>query len=97
MIKIATLGMGWFWTPAAKFGILEGIKKTRVGYAGGTTLNPTYGNIGDHTETIENFWNPGTSQHPMLLGYESWTYLQRFTLLLVTRTWVEKNFNIFLK
>ncbi|PAB59897.1 hypothetical protein CCE28_08060 [Anaeromicrobium sediminis] len=33
--------------------MLQGIEKTRVGYAGGTTLNPTYTNIGDHTETIE--------------------------------------------
>lgn len=27
--------------------------RTRVGYAGGTTKNPTYHNLGDHTETIQ--------------------------------------------
>jgi len=27
--------------------------RTRVGYAGGTTENPTYHNIGDHSETIQ--------------------------------------------
>ncbi|VDM80104.1 unnamed protein product [Strongylus vulgaris] len=29
---------------------MKGVRKTRVGYAGGTTVNPTYRNIGDHTE-----------------------------------------------
>lgn len=32
--------------------------RTRVGYAGGTTENPTYRNIGDHTETIQLDYDP---------------------------------------
>lgn len=52
-LETAAFGMGCFWSPEARFGSLPGVMKTRVGYAGGTTMNPTYRNMGDHTETIE--------------------------------------------
>lgn len=52
-LKTATLAMGWFWTPDAKFGIVNGVIRTRVGYCGGSTINPTYNNIRDHAETLE--------------------------------------------
>lgn len=32
--------------------------RTRVGYAGGTKLQPTYHSLGDHTETIEMDYDP---------------------------------------
>lgn len=32
---------------------MDGLVRTRVGYAGGTTPDPTYRTIGDHTETIQ--------------------------------------------
>jgi peptide-methionine (S)-S-oxide reductase len=32
--------------------------RTRVGYAGGTTPDPTYQSIGDHTETVEIDYDP---------------------------------------
>ncbi len=32
--------------------------RTRVGYAGGTKRNPTYYNLGDHTETIQIDYDP---------------------------------------
>jgi len=32
--------------------------RTRVGYAGGTTPNPTYRNLGDHTETLQIGFDP---------------------------------------
>ena len=41
-LKTATLSMGWFWSPDAKFGIVDGVIRTRVGYCGGTTINPNY-------------------------------------------------------
>lgn len=56
--KTATFALGCFWGPDASFGALEGVVRTRVGYAGGTTENPTYKIIGDHTETIEIDYNP---------------------------------------
>ncbi|RCN26785.1 peptide-methionine (S)-S-oxide reductase, partial [Ancylostoma caninum] len=53
----AYLGMQCFWGESA-FAKLKGVKKTRVGYAGGTTVNPTYRNIGDHTEVTEVQFDP---------------------------------------
>ncbi|KJH52052.1 putative peptide-methionine (S)-S-oxide reductase [Dictyocaulus viviparus] len=52
LLSRAYLGMQCFWGESA-FAKLKGVKKTRVGYAGGTTVNPSYVNIGDHTEVIE--------------------------------------------
>lgn len=46
-------GMGCFWSPEANFGQLPGVLRTRVGFAGGTKTNPTYRQMGDHTETVE--------------------------------------------
>jgi peptide-methionine (S)-S-oxide reductase len=45
--------MGCFWSPDALFGSLPGVVRTRVGYAGGTALQPDYRDMGDHSETIE--------------------------------------------
>ncbi|RAK09315.1 peptide methionine sulfoxide reductase msrA/msrB [Halanaerobium saccharolyticum] len=56
--ETATFALGCFWGPDASFGALEGVIRTRVGYAGGTTERPTYQMIGDHTETIEIDYNP---------------------------------------
>ncbi|WP_034298635.1 peptide-methionine (S)-S-oxide reductase MsrA [Bacillus sp. 37MA] len=57
-IETATFGMGCFWGADARFGHLPGIIRTRVGFAGGATENPTYRGMGDHTETIEMDFNP---------------------------------------
>jgi peptide-methionine (S)-S-oxide reductase len=45
--------MGCFWGPEALFGSLPGVMHTRVGYTGGSTPNPTYRELGDHTETVQ--------------------------------------------
>lgn len=59
-LKTVTLGMGCFWSPDALFGHLPGVIRTRVGYAGGTSLQPTYRNMGDHSETLEIDFDPQT-------------------------------------
>ena len=41
--------------------------RTRVGYAGGTTENPTYANIGDHSETIQIEYDPSQVSYEQLL------------------------------
>jgi methionine-S-sulfoxide reductase len=41
--------------------------RTRVGYAGGTTPNPTYERIGDHTETLQIDFDPATIGYDELL------------------------------
>lgn len=51
-------GMGCFWSPEANFGQLPGVIRTRVGFAGGTKTNPTYRQMGDHTETVEVTFDP---------------------------------------
>ncbi|WP_141505401.1 peptide-methionine (S)-S-oxide reductase MsrA [Paenibacillus luteus] len=52
-LQTVTLGMGCFWSPEALFGHLPGVIRTRTGYAGGTTSQPTYREMGDHTETVQ--------------------------------------------
>ena len=40
--KKASFAMNCFWEPDSFFGVQNGVIRTRVGYAGGTTENPTY-------------------------------------------------------
>lgn len=56
--ELATLGMGCFWGPEARFGSMAGVVRTRVGFAGGTTPSPTYRQMADHTETIQIEFDP---------------------------------------
>jgi peptide-methionine (S)-S-oxide reductase len=42
----------------ARFGVLTGVIRTRVGYSGGTKEHPTYRSLGDHTETVEVDYDP---------------------------------------
>ena len=41
--------------------------RTRVGYAGGTTNNPTYRALGDHAETIQVDYDPTQISYEELL------------------------------
>lgn len=63
-IETATFGMGCFWGPESRFGSLPGVIRTRVGFSGGTSLNPSYRKMGDHTETVEVDFDP------TILSYE---------------------------
>jgi len=56
--ETATFAIGCFWGPDAQFGALDGVVRTRVGYAGGTTADPTYHDLGDHTEAFQVEYNP---------------------------------------
>ena len=55
-MEIAVLALGCFWGPEIKFGKLEGITKTEVGYCGGNTNSTTYEEVcsGDtnHAEVV---------------------------------------------
>lgn len=42
--------------------------RTRVGYAGGSKDNPTYYNLGDHTETVQIEYDPARISYRELLG-----------------------------
>ena len=46
---------------------MEGVVKTRVGYAGGKKESPTYRRIGDHMETIQIDYDPEVVSYQRLL------------------------------
>ncbi len=53
-----TFGIGCFWGPDAEFGALDGVVRTRVGYAGGMKPDPSYHSLGDHTEVLQVEFDP---------------------------------------
>lgn len=65
--ETATFALGCFWGPDAQFGALDGVVRTRVGYAGGTTTDPTYHDLGDHTEAFQVDYDPETRSFADLL------------------------------
>lgn len=63
----ATFGLGCFWGPDAAFGAIDGVVRTRVGYAGGTKPDPSYELLGDHTEVVQVDYDPETVSFADLL------------------------------
>ena len=68
-IEKARFGLGCFWHPDDSFSKLPGVAATRVGYAGGAKENPTYEDLGDHTETVEVDYHPDQISYEQLLGH----------------------------
>src|SRR5579859_313556 len=66
-VETATFALGCFWCPDAQFGILPGVVRTRVGYAGGTTPAPTYHDLGDHTECVQIDYDPAVLSFAQVL------------------------------
>jgi len=67
-LERATFALGCFWGPDAQFGAVEGVIRTRVGYAGGTTPAPTYADIGDHIEAVRVEYDPRQCDYDDLLA-----------------------------
>ena len=65
--EIATFGLGCFWGAESKFGVIPGVIKTSVGYAGGNKKDPSYYNLGNHTETVQITYNPEKVSYRRLL------------------------------
>ncbi|WP_336364075.1 peptide-methionine (S)-S-oxide reductase MsrA [Halalkalicoccus salilacus] len=65
--ETATFALGCFWGPDARFGAMDGVVRTRVGYAGGTKPNPTYHALGDHTEAFQVDYDPEALSYADLL------------------------------
>ncbi len=62
MTKTAILAGGCFWGMQDLFRRLPGVVSTRVGYAGGTTADPTYNDVKTgttgHAEALEVVYDP---------------------------------------
>lgn len=46
---------------------MDGVIRTRAGYAGGTKVNPTYHDLGDHSESLQVDFDPGRISFEELL------------------------------
>ena len=70
-LRLATFGMGCFWGAEKKFWQQEGVFSTAVGYAGGTTPNPTYrevcSGLTGHTEVVQVVFDPRVVSYEQLL------------------------------
>lgn len=70
MVETATFSLGCFWDPDARFGVLDGVLVTRVGYCGGThPATPTYKTIGDYTESVQVDFDSERTCFTNLLSY----------------------------
>jgi len=67
-VETATFAMGCFWAPDGLFGVLPGIIRTHVGYAGGTSDSPTYDNLDGHAEAIQLDFDPSVVSYGELLS-----------------------------
>ncbi len=67
----ATFGAGCFWGVEMSFRRLDGVTDSAVGYAGGTTENPTYHDIcghgTGHAEVVEVEYDPAVITYKALL------------------------------
>ncbi|SDS77229.1 peptide-methionine (S)-S-oxide reductase MsrA [Corynebacterium timonense] len=60
--KRLLVGLGCFWGAEKMFWQMEGVESTSVGYGGGVTANPTYGEVcsgsTNHVELVEVVYDP---------------------------------------
>ena len=72
-MEIAVLALGCFWGPEIKFGKLEGIIKTEVGYCGGNSARTTYEKVcsgsTNHAEVVKLEFNPKKISYEKILQY----------------------------
>lgn len=67
-LETAAFALGCFWLPEARFGLTKGVWRTRVGYAGGTKDDPTYHDLGDHSECVQIQFDPTIVSYGELLA-----------------------------
>ena len=72
-MEIAVLALGCFWGPEIKFGKLEGITKTEVGYCGGNSATTTYEKVcsgsTNHAEVVKLEFDPKKISYEEILQY----------------------------
>jgi len=69
--EIAMFGLGCYWGPERYYWELDGVYTTAVGYAGGHTPNPTYGEVctgrTGHNEVVRVVYDPAVVSYDDLL------------------------------
>jgi len=69
----ATFAAGCFWGVEHKFSQVKGVVSTETGYTGGTTKNPTYGQVCSdktgHAEAVRVVFDPGRVSYENLVRY----------------------------
>jgi peptide-methionine (S)-S-oxide reductase len=70
-MELALFGMGCFWGAEKKFWQAEGVYSTAVGYAGGSTPNPTYeelcSGLTGHAEVVRVVFDPRRTTYAAML------------------------------
>lgn len=65
--ETAVFALGNFWEPEYELSRLHGVVHAEVGYTGGTSSNPSYHDISDHTEAVQIEFNPHAISFEQLL------------------------------
>ena len=72
-MEIAVLALGCFWGPEKKFGKIDGIVETEVGYCGGKMPNVTYKEVcsgqTDHAEVVKLTFDSKKISYEKILEY----------------------------
>ncbi|KAG9508603.1 Peptide methionine sulfoxide reductase, partial [Fragariocoptes setiger] len=80
--KKAAFAAGCFWGVDSLFGCAKGVIRTRCCYTGGIKSNPTYHDLGDHTEAVDIEYDPQQTTYDELLtlfwaNHDSTVYVKR--------------------
>ena len=72
-MEIAVLALGCFWGPEIKFGKLDGVTNTEVGYCGGNTNNTNYEQVcsgkTNHAEVVKIEFNNTKIAYEKIIDY----------------------------
>ena len=72
-MEIAILGLGCFWGPEIKFGKLDGVTKTEVGYCGGHSSETNYKEVctatTNHAEVVKLDFDPKIISYEKILKF----------------------------
>ena len=72
-MEIAVLALGCFWGPEKKFGKIEGIVETEVGYCGGKMSNTSYKEVctgeTEHAEVVKLTFDPKKISYEKIIEY----------------------------
>ena len=72
-MEIAILGLGCFWSPEQKYGKLDGIIRTEVGYCGRNNPSTTYKEVctgtTNHAEVVKLEYDPNIISYEAIIKY----------------------------